>query len=278
MNVFYRKPLAVAVIASATMMSVYSTTSSAGNAQGKPFVALEGQIIEVQGAISTLEEQVVELIGAVDSLEDRVTASKDAMGELLSENAFLNTLISGAYTGIDAINAEIDALSSDVEANEGLITTLQAAIASIETGQIDLEDNLQSQIDNNLALIGVLQNNVASINEYIALDQHITEGTCPDGLYVVGHTENSLACAPAEASGGASISGYFRYKRSLSWGRNVKVYCSPGDIATGGGFNAIQSTDSVRRSTPTGLNGWTVESVGNERDIQAYVICLDVTP
>jgi len=249
-----------------------------GTPNGKPFVAIQGEIAEIQGAVSTIEEQVALLLGQVNSLTERVSASEVAIVDLRAENVFLEALILGAFTSIEDINLEIDSLSNDVETNAGLITTLQAAIVSIEAGQLDLGNNLQDQIDNNLDLISALQGYIVSINEFLEMDQHITEGTCPEGLFVVGHTENELACAPVEGTGGTSITGYFRFQRSASFGRNIQVYCNPGDIATGGGFNAIQLNDSVRRSTPTGLNGWTVEGVGNQRDIQGYVMCLHVAP
>jgi hypothetical protein len=261
----------------ALALGAHSISASAKTPNGKPFVALEGQIVEVQGSISTVQDQIDDLVGQVDNIEDRLIATEQAIIELNLENEYLELLIGGAYTSIDAIQTEIDTLSNDVEANEGLITTLQAAIASIQSGQIDLANNLQTQIDNNSSLLGTLQASIDAINEFITMDQHIAEGTCPEGQYVIGHTADSVSCAPVEGSGTASAIGYFTFARSASFGRNAQAYCHlPTDIRTGGGFNAIQTNDSVRRSTPTGVNGWTVESVGNQRDIQAYVMCLRI--
>ena len=275
-NEFKKKYLPVVMLSSLALTTIFSTAVMAGTAKGKPFIALGDQIVEVQGAITSLEDQVTELIGRVDSIDVRLTANEQALVNLAAENDALNALIIGAYTSIDDINTEIQNLSFDVVENAGLIASLQSAIAAIETGQFDLSENLQSLINNNLELITIIQGNIDGINDYIAMDQHITEGTCSEGLYVVGHTADSLACAPIDGGGSSSISSYFRYQRSQTWGRNIQVYCSPGDIATGGGFNAIQSEHSVRRSTPTGINGWTVELTGNFRDIQAYVMCLKV--
>ncbi len=259
------------------LTSIFSTGVHAYQAKGKPFVALQDQIVEVQGAVTTLEDQVTELIGRVDSIAERLTATELAIVDLENENDALNTLIMGAYTSIDDLYFEIETLSEDTSANASLIASLQSAIASIEEGQIDLTNNLQGQVDNNLELIELLEGDIASINDYIALDNHITEGTCPSGEFVIGHTENSLSCAAAGGSGSNTLWGYFRFARSASWGRNIQVYCDlPTDIRTGGGFNAIQSSHNVRRSTPTGVNGWTVELSGNFRDIQAYVMCLRV--
>ncbi len=271
--------LAVGIALTGTLLFNDAMAAGSGDSpRGKPFVAIQGEIVEVQGAVTSIQDQIDELVGDVESLEGRILATENAILELADQNLYLQALINGAYTSIDQINAEIEALSQDVETNSDLITTLQSTIVTIQQGQIDLATSLQDQIDNNLTLIGVLEDDIESINDYMAMDQHITEGTCPEGLYVVGHTQDSLACAPVDASGGATVSGYFRYQRSLSYERDVQVYCNLGDIATGGGFNAIQNNQSVRRSTPTGVNGWTVESVGNDRDIQAYVMCLNVSP
>ncbi len=252
-----------------------AANSIAGVAKGKPFVALAGQIVEVQGAVVTLEDQMADLIGQVDSIEGRLSANEQAIAELTIESAQLSALISGAYTSIEEINTEIVALSLNMAENSDLIASLQAALVSVEEGQIDLASNLQDQIDDNLALLDMLEGNVEAINDYLAADQHITEGTCAAGEYVIGHTQNSVSCAPVVGGGSSSLLSYFTYARSVSWGKNIQVYCHlPTDMATGGGFNAIQTNHSVRRSTPTGVNGWTVELVGNERDVQAYVMCL----
>jgi len=258
-------------------ISFFSINAEAANAKGKPFVALQDQIVEVQGAVTTLEDQVEDLIGRVDSIAQRLVATESAISELNEENDSLNTLIMGAYTSIEDIYLQIDYLNDDLILNSSLISALQGAIASIEDGQIDLTSNLQDQIDNNLELIELLEGDISSINDYILMDSHISEGTCPEGEYVIGHTVNSVSCAPVEGSGSSTVTGYFTYARSATWGRNMQAYCYlPTDIRTGGGFNAIQSTHTVRRSTPTGVNGWTVELSGNFRDIQVYVMCLRV--
>lgn len=277
MNKLITKTIGVTLVVF-TSTSFMPTTALAGNAKGKPFVALEGKIVEVQGAISTLEDQVSELIGQVNTIEARLVANEQAISDLNVENEALNILIAGAYTSLDDINLEISALSVNFDTNAGLISTLQSTVASIEAGQIDLAENLQDQIDNNMSLIGVLEDNIVAINKYMSMDQHITEGTCPDGLYVVGHTADSLSCASVDGGGSSStISGYYKYARSKAYEREMKVYCNhPADIRTGGGFDAISFSHTVKRSSPEGANGWTVGLSGNSRDVQAYVVCLRV--
>lgn len=265
------------LVLSVAIAATFSTSAFSANSQGKPFIAINEQIVEVQGAVSTLEDQVAELIGKVDSIEERLSANEKAIVDLMDKNDALESLIAGAYTSISDIEGEISVLSGAMDTNAGLISSLQSAIISIQNGQIDLEESLQGQIDKNLELIGMLEGNIDAINNFLETDQHITEGTCPDGEYVIGHTENSVSCAPVNGGGNSSISGYLTFARSASWGRNAQAYCyQQSDIATGGGFNAIQTEHSVRRSTPTGKNGWTVELTGNNRDVQAYVICLRV--
>jgi hypothetical protein len=194
----------------------------AGPAKGKPFVALQDQIVEVEGAISSLSDQVEILIGDVDSIEARMSASETAIQDLQNQIDSLNALIIGNYTTIDDVNAAIDALSADMTAeNEALKLTLQAAIADVEAGTIDLTDDLQLQIDNNKALIAILSAEIESQAEWEAFNDNLINGVCPDGSFVTSiEIDGSLVCGDVGDNGGAAGT----LLSFTSFGPDVRVY------------------------------------------------------
>ena len=62
----------------AAVIGAASVAQAAGNGStpnGKPFIAINDQIIEVKGAISSIEDQLAELVAQASSLEDRVAAN-----------------------------------------------------------------------------------------------------------------------------------------------------------------------------------------------------------
>jgi len=148
-----------------------STTALAGgnggSPNGKPFVVINEQIVEVTGAISSLQDQVELLIGRVDSTEQRISASETAAYDLHTNNAAMQALIDANTLSIDGINlviadlqADIADLQADVAANigdiadlqaqiladESLIASLQTAMNLVESGLVNLGDNLQGWI------------------------------------------------------------------------------------------------------------------------------------
>ena len=202
--------------------ALVATSAVAGPAKGKPFVALQDQIVEVEGAISSLSDQVEILIGDVDSIEARMSASENAIQDLQNQIDSLNALIIGNYTTIDDVNAAIAALSADISAeNEALKLTLQAALAQVEAGVIDLTDDLQNQIDNNKALIAILSAEIASQAEWEEFNNNLTDGVCPDGSFVTSiEIDGSLVCGDVGDNGGAAgtLSSF------TSFGPYVRVY------------------------------------------------------
>lgn len=254
------------VFASLVCVSFYSQSVQAGNfPKGKPFVALNDQVVEVKGSISSLEEQIDILVGRVDSIEQRVTANEAAILKLGNQNAALQTLITSALTSIEDINAEISLLQNDnenlkaqmaalaegsseietlqaeIDENKAMIATLEDSMLMVNDGVISLETSLQEQIDNNVELMGVIQDQVALINETLETKQNIIDGVCPDGSAVQQiNADGSVVCGAA----GGGVSGQFESIRvyqgmSAGPGRSVEigVSCPDGYAATSAGIN-----------------------------------------
>ena len=251
------------ILVVALSVAFSSTAFAAGSGsspKGKPFIAIGDQIVEVEGAINSLQDQVDILVGRVDSIEARVFANEGAITTLQNQNAALTTLVQQNLSDIASIDAEILALQqanadlaamiaansgdiatlqSDVAANDALITTLQSAILMVQGDIISLETSLQSQIDNNLMLIGVIQGELDTINAKLALKQNLINGICPDGSAIQQVlTDGSVIC-----EGVAGASGQLESVVSINWrfaepGHDTRLltYCPDGYTATGSGF------------------------------------------
>lgn len=236
---------------------------AAGNGtspKGKPFVALQDQVVEVQGAVSSLQDQLDLLVARVDNVEQRVDANAAAIVNLQSQNDALSALVNQNLSDIAAINAEITylndqntqmradiaanqgdiaALEAEVAANEAMINSLQSAILMVQDGVISLENSLQAQIDHNTQLIGALQSEVDQINQALAFKQNLVGGTCPSGQAIRQIlSDGSVIC---DAGGGASGSLHAVHAYQYQYGApgqylTINAYCPGGYTATGAGF------------------------------------------
>ncbi|MBE9537069.1 MAG: hypothetical protein IMF07_07790 [Proteobacteria bacterium] len=287
------------ILLSLLISAALSSTSFAGSSpKGKPFVAINDQIVEVNGAISSIEEQIEELVASVDTLEERVGANEQAITDLQDENAILETLVAENATDIATINAlisdlqaENDQLAIDIAANTGDIATLQATvdanaslIATLQAAIVDVNINLgigladlQGQIDNNLALIGGLQGQISNINSLLAAKQNIVNGTCPSGYSIRQIYPNGSVACEYDDTGSTSISRVVVSRRTDgaatgSW-HSVTVACPSGYTVTGGGFH--MHDQKTQESQPYG-NGWRVATFNNGyfRDIIVYANCI----
>ncbi|MFZ5838983.1 MAG: hypothetical protein ACOYY5_11845 [Pseudomonadota bacterium] len=110
-----------------------------------------GEQIEVIEAVQlSLQEQIDDLVGDVSSIEEHLDATEDAIEALQAKDA--------------ALQALIDANAGNITDLQGEITRLQDELDKLRTDMTTGDDILQSKIDTNLALIGVLQLAVAEFN------------------------------------------------------------------------------------------------------------------
>lgn len=199
--------------------------ANAAEHKGKPFVAIDNQLIEVQGAVSSLEAQVALLVGQVATVEEHVAAAAAAIESLQDQNAALTLLVNenmssilSIQDGISLLQQESEAIHADIVANAGIIleyqqaqldanammiTDLQQALILVENNSVSLGDSLQAQIDANFGLIEALQSDIEIINAGLLEKQRILEGNCPTG-YALEHIapNGALTCVEVGVSPG----------------------------------------------------------------------------
>ena len=191
------------LLLSGTIIAILSSSvllaGKGGTPNGKPFVELAGQIVEVEGEVSTLQDQMAELIGRVDSIEDNVTANTAAIADLEAMDIALKVLIDtnrgdivlmkGQLSDLERETAQlrVDMASGDstlkvqIDINDGLITALKFAVSDMgslqkqidalvranEELQIAIDDGdgtLHGYIDTNLRLIAGLEDDISGLN------------------------------------------------------------------------------------------------------------------
>jgi peptidoglycan hydrolase CwlO-like protein len=227
-----------------------------GNPNGKPFIVLNEQIIEVEGEMSSLQDQIDSLVGKVDSVEQKVVANQNAISSLEQQNLDLQAQINANATTIQDLQASIDALQADnvdlqaqidlngdmdgslqnqIDTNNGLIVSLQQNLSSLTT-------SLQDQINNNGALIALLQEEINAINEMLDLKQNLVNGICPDGSAIKSiQDDGSVFCENVTANSTPSIvtgTAYSPYYICNPHSVNCIVYakCPAGFTVVGGGY------------------------------------------
>lgn len=222
------------------------------NPNGKPFIEIAGQIVEVEGEVSSLQDQVDSLVGRVDSLEARVTADETAITSLQDQNVVLQATIDAYADTTDALQLQINDIEStnvllqgqidagdtllqtQVDENQALITSLQMAINEV--------GDLQAQIDNNASLISILESEVDQINEGLALKQTIISGNCPNDFAVQAiNTDGSVVCTANTDAGGVipglkSVWVVMYYDVEKQATHTTQDFCPTGYIASGAGL------------------------------------------
>ncbi|MFZ6039754.1 coiled-coil domain-containing protein [Vibrio natriegens] len=142
--------LTLSIIATPTFAKGNEKTNGGTTPQGKPFVYIGEQIEVIEAVQLSLQEQIDDLVGDVSSIEEHLDATEDAIEALQAKDA--------------ALQALIDANAGNITDLQGEITRLQDELDKLRTDMTTGDDILQSKIDTNLALIGVLQLAVAEFN------------------------------------------------------------------------------------------------------------------
>lgn len=187
-----------------------SSTNKGANPKGKPFVELEGLIIEVEGEVSTLQDQVDALVSDVDDLYGRIDANEDAINALQATNADLQAQINANADDVQSLAAQVSSLEAEnadleqqiadlgdadgnlqqqIDENEALITSLNISIN-------DLETSLQDQIDHNAVLIQSIESQIDMLAVVADEQFRVENGVCPDGQTVVHYRSSppSVTC------------------------------------------------------------------------------------
>jgi TolA-binding protein len=253
--------------------------------KGAPFVELDEKITAVQGTVASLEDQVAMLVGHVGSLEERLSANESAITELEDQNAALTALMQQNLSSVADIEAEILILKADADSNANLILDLQSSILMVESNLISLDDSLQEQIDNNSALIGLLQASVNNLTALLETKQNLINGTCPNGTAVQQiQSDGSFVCA--NVSGGGNSTIYSGIVIQIEYGTgsynlDVDVTCPHGAASgmgymLGPGVEVVQIFTSALSSDTGHISA--INNSGGPSQLIGLMTCVDTVP
>lgn len=275
-----------------------------GSSPNSPFVELNGELVKVQFAITSLQDQINILVRRVDTVEERVTADEEAIAGLQDQNDALTLLVNDNITDIQTIKDRIDLLQQENEAllvsitantgdivaqheaiadNALAISNLQQALIQVDTNAISLTDGLQEQIDHNQALIDLLQDEVVTLSDAIALKQNLIDGTCPDGTAVTEvHPDGSVSCGGAGAEIGKLQSvKVWKFANNVlpNRSREVNAVCPSGYTSVGSAWFGI-SGFHIYRMLPVvwGASISVINQNGYAAWIYAIASCLRIAP
>jgi predicted nucleic acid-binding Zn-ribbon protein len=298
------KTIKLALAASITVALFSVGVVSAGNGStpnGKPFVAINGEIIEVKGAISSIQDQINELVLRADTAEAQMANFQEAINTLIQQDADLKTLINQNTTDIATLNtiitdleaqnvalktqianskSDVTDLQSQVASNESMIKSIQDAINSgLLATTISIAD-LQKQIDNNKAMIAGIQDRMDQLSALVATKQAIINGYCPSGYSIRQILPNgAVAC---EFDDGVPRNGTINSFRTYQVGTHGQygdnsgyAPCPWGTTMTGGGYS--QSADYLVMNNEPTSSGWYVRSVvqtGYYSPLIIHAVCI----
>ncbi len=190
-----------AVMVGLLALTVTANANAQGNGStpnGKPFVEIQGVVIEVQADLDNLEQgitdRVNELIPQIEALEGKVETLEDA--QLVTEQLLLS------------LQAEQASLQASLDGTD----------ASLQT-EIDL---LQAKIDANAGMIELMETELVSLGEMLNAKQNVINGLCADGSAIRQvNDDGSVIC---ETTGAGIPTGYTKVQKTVGGWMNATTH------------------------------------------------------
>jgi peptidoglycan hydrolase CwlO-like protein len=264
-----------------------------GTPNGRPFIELDGQILEVVGEMSTIQDQVDSLVEKVNTLEEKIIANENAIESLNAQNITLQTQVDSYATDIASLQGQIDNLEAenitlqqeldgDIDGSiQQQINTNNGLIASLTQNVNDIGNDLQAQIDNNILLISALETEIDIVNNILTEKQAIISGSCAAGQSIRQvNPDGSTVCEIDNVVSDlvtAQVSSYNVVQPSNQV--TVNLSCPDGYTVTSGGYTSWPVIDLVSSRPENG--GWTI--IGYNSNMYAsylfcYAQCIKFTP
>jgi predicted nucleic acid-binding Zn-ribbon protein len=197
-----------------------SNTNKGANPNGKPFIELAGQIVEVQNDVSTLQQNydlINQRINALETdLQGQIDAVKGEIANLHAADTAMQTSLTAAVADIQASGIQIDNMLLQLGSVNQQLATLEAsigdntaAIADLNTQKDAIEAEIATNADGivsalaaiteNAQLIDMLQADVAALENS---KQNDVDMGCPTGQFVrTVNDDGSVLCGQANSAG-----------------------------------------------------------------------------
>lgn len=268
---------------------------------GKPFVLLNDQIVEVENTLQALEDKYDDIITdiytsieglngkisainlKIDELEETDTQLQEKIAQTIADLESQGSDIKTLFENYQTLQVQLEALEASVvtkaelEALEAEIETVRSSIAAVSTEVA----GLLLDIEDNTALIELLQQDMKNLT--VAMESAIPQGECSQGQFLSAINEDgSIACSNSDNSGANStittlISSPIEVSKNTVV--SVDLACGTNQQVISGGFNIEDSQEgfNVVQSLPWN-NGWRVmiKTDGNWKggSLSVHAICM----
>ena len=190
------------MLSAITLSMLMAQPTLAGTPKGKPFIEIQGQIIEVQNDITSIEADLDAAVERIETNEGKIAYMENQITELQAKDlalgvqidavmaqAYENNLdIQALFSDLDAIDIQIAALRADVDVNGILsqynadeivrLEALQAANKDLIAANIDGLSSLVAEVDDIHEFMASVEEDILSLQTDLADKQDMIDGSC----------------------------------------------------------------------------------------------------